>query len=103
VSEGVEKSGVKSPSLTLRVSFEIAPRESNSMIKFDGQTLAALVCVMLAVIAMGRWTVRWWQGQSLGGCGACSGGCGAANKSEPIRLKVNLPIVDVPEFNSTAD
>ncbi len=73
------------------------------MTDFDGQTIAALVCVTLAIVAMGRWTARWWRGQSVGGCGACAGGCGSTNKSEPVRLKVNLPIVDAPELESVKE
>ncbi|MCX7420343.1 MAG: hypothetical protein NT013_12515 [Planctomycetia bacterium] len=69
----------------------------NPMANFDEQTIAALVCVTLAVVAMGRWSLRWWRGQSVGGCGACAGGCSTASKSEPVRLKVNLPIIDVPK------
>ena len=68
------------------------------MANFDEQTVAALTCVTLAMIAMGRWSLRWWRGQSVGGCGACADGCSAASKPEPVRLKVNLPIVDAPEL-----
>lgn len=64
---------------------------------FDGQTIAALLCVMLAVTAIVRWSILWWRGQSIGGCGACSGGCGVAINSGPNHLKLNLPIIDIPE------
>lgn len=68
------------------------------MANFDEQTVAALTCVTLAIIAMGRWSLRWWRGQSVGGCGACAGGCSAASKPEPVRLKVTLPIIDAAEL-----
>ena len=72
----------------------------NPMNGLDGQTLAALICVILAVVVMGRWTIRWWRGQSIGGCGACASGCG---KPEPPQLMVTLPIVEAPEMESTTE
>ena len=62
----------------------------------DGQTLAALVCVAVAVVVLGRWTVLWWRGQSAGGCGSCGTGCGTTRAAEPARLKVSLPVIDAP-------
>ena len=73
------------------------------MNSFDGQTLAALLCVTLAVVAIARWTARWWRGHSVGGCGACRTGCGTANKSTPTRLQVTLPIVDAPELEPATE
>ncbi len=61
----------------------------------DGQTLAALVCVAVAVVVLGRRTVLWWRGQS-GGCGSCGTGCGTTRAAEPARLKVSLPVIDAP-------
>ena len=73
------------------------------MTGLDGQTLAALLCVALALAAMGRWTVRWWRGQTVGGCGACATGCGKTVEAAPTRLKVVLPIVDAPELEQTTE
>ncbi len=66
----------------------------------DGQTVAALLCVTLAIAAIGRWTIRWWRGQTVGGCGACASGCG---KPEPNQFKVMLPIVEVPDLESETE
>ena len=64
---------------------------------FDGQTLAALACVTVAVVLLGRWTVLWWRGQSAGGCGSCESRCGTTHTAEQTRLKVSLPVIAAPE------
>ena len=68
------------------------------MTNLDGQTLAALVCVAIAVVVLGRWTVLWWRGHSAGGCGSCGSGCGTTRAAEPTRLKVSLPVIERPEL-----
>ena len=64
----------------------------------DEQTLAALACVAIAVVVLGRWTVLWWRGQSAGGCGSCGSGCATPHAAEPTRLNVSLPVIEAPEL-----
>jgi hypothetical protein len=62
----------------------------------DGQLLATLACVAVAVIVLCRRAVAWWRGQSTGGCGGCSGGCGQRSSSDQPTLKHSLPVIGEP-------
>ncbi len=63
------------------------------MTELDGQLLATLACVAVAVVVLCRRAIAWWRGQSTGGCGGCSSGCGSSSSSDQLKLKHSLPVL----------
>lgn len=68
------------------------------MTNLDTQTLVALVCVAVALAVLGRRTLLWWRGESAGCGGGSCHGCGG---TEPTRLKVTLPVIDLEKHEPT--
>ena len=67
------------------------------MSNLDTQTLVALVCVAVALAVLCRRTLLWWRGQSAG-CGG--GGCHGCGGSEPVQMKVTLPVLNDSEVST---
>ncbi len=72
------------------------------MTNFDGQTVAALVCVSVAMVVLVRYAVLWWRSQSVGGCGGGCHGCGANSAEQNTQPKFPLPVIEPPSEISSS-
>lgn len=61
----------------------------------SGQTLVAVVCVVVAMFVLARHAIAAWRGISIGGCGGGCHGCGGKVNTPPKSSKFPLPVIEI--------